>query len=50
MRRSSLEFGEILELAPQIDLEIGGFEMGEIDVLLDGRGGDQEDEFPSIDH
>jgi hypothetical protein len=45
----SLEFGEILELAPQIDLEIGGFEMGEIDVLLDGRGGDEEDEFPSID-
>ena len=45
----SLEFSEILELAPQIDLEISGFEMGEIDVLLDGRGGDQEDELPAID-
>jgi hypothetical protein len=33
----ALEFSEILELAPQIDLEVTGFEMGEIDVLLDGR-------------
>ena len=45
----ALEFSEILELAPQIDLEISGFEMGEIDVLLDGRGLDQEDELPPID-
>jgi DNA methylase/ParB/Sulfiredoxin domain len=45
----ALEFSEILELAPSIDLEISGFEMGEIDVLLDGRGLDQEDELPSID-
>ncbi len=45
----SLEFSEILELAPQIDLEISGFEMGEIDILLSGGGLDQEDELPPID-
>jgi hypothetical protein len=45
----ALEFSEILELAPQIELEISGFEMGEIDVLVDGRGLDQEDELPPID-
>jgi DNA modification methylase len=45
----ALEFSEILELAPQIDLEVSGFETGEIDILLDGRGGDQEDELPPID-
>ena len=45
----ALEFSELLELAPQIDLEITGFEMGEIDILLDGSGIEQEDELPSID-
>jgi DNA modification methylase len=45
----ALEFSEILDLAPQIDLEITGFEMGEIDVLLDDRGLDQEDELPIVD-
>jgi DNA methylase/ParB/Sulfiredoxin domain len=45
----ALEFSELLELAPQIDLEVSGFEMGEIDVLLDGRGLEQEDELPPID-
>ena len=45
----ALEFSEILELAPQIDLEVSGFEMGEIDVLLDGSGLEQEDELPPID-
>ena len=40
----SLEFSDLLELDPQIDLEVSGFEIGEIDVLLDGRGVDQEDE------
>ena len=33
-----LEFSEILELAPQLDLEVTGFEMGEIDVILDDDG------------
>src|SRR5262249_34080986 len=45
----ALEFSEILELAPEIHLEVTGFEMGEIDVLLDDGGLDQEDEFPEID-
>jgi hypothetical protein len=45
----ALEFSELLELAPQIDLEVSGFEMGEIDILLDGRGLEQEDELPQID-
>jgi DNA modification methylase len=41
----AVEFSEILEVEPQIDLEITGFEMGEIDGL-DGDGSDQEDELP----
>src|SRR5262245_10958113 len=45
----ALEFSEILELAPQIDLETSGFEIGEIDVLLDGRGADEEDALPKIE-
>jgi DNA modification methylase len=45
----ALEFSEILELAPQIDLEVSGFEMGEIDFFLDGRGLDQEDALPEVD-
>jgi hypothetical protein len=45
----ALEFSEILELAPQIDLEVSGFEMGEIDFFLDGRGLDQEDELVEVD-
>ena len=44
-----LEFAEILELAPQIDLEASGFEMAEIDILLDGNGIDEEDCLPPID-
>jgi DNA modification methylase len=45
----ALEFSKILELAPQIDLEISGFEMGEIDLLLDRSGLDQDDALPPID-
>lgn len=45
----ALEFSEVLELAPQIELEVSGFEMGEIDILLDGSGIEQEDELPPID-
>ena len=45
----SLEFSDILELEPQIDLEVSGFEIGEIDSLLDGGGLDQEDELPQIE-
>ena len=45
----SLEFSDLLELDPQVDLEVTGFEIGEIDVLLGGHGVDQEDELPEID-
>jgi hypothetical protein len=45
----ALEFSGILELAPQIDLEVSGFAMGEIDFHLDGRGLDQEDEWVAVD-
>jgi hypothetical protein len=45
----AVEFSEILEVEPQIDLEITGFEMGEVDVLLDDGGIDQEDELPETD-
>ena len=44
-----LEFSDILELAPQLDLELTGFEMGQIDDLVDGDGLDQEDEVPPIE-
>jgi ParB-like chromosome segregation protein Spo0J len=43
----ALEFSEILELAPQSDLEVTGFEIGEIDLVLDGGG--QDDELPPLD-
>jgi DNA methylase/ParB/Sulfiredoxin domain len=44
----SCEFCEILELEPQIDLADSGFEIGEIDLLLDDHGLDQEDELPPM--
>jgi len=45
----AIEFSEILELAPEIGLEGSGFEMGEIDSLLDNGGLNQKDELPPID-
>jgi DNA modification methylase len=45
----TVEFSELLELAPDMSLEISGFEMGEIDRLLDDSGVDQEDELPPLD-
>ena len=45
----SLEFSDLLELDPLIDLEVSGFEVGEIDVLGDGHGLDQEDDVPEIE-
>jgi DNA methylase len=44
-----LELSDLLELEPKIDLEVSGFEMGEIDVLLDGHGVDEEDDLPTIE-
>jgi DNA modification methylase len=46
LKTLALEFSDILELDPQIELEVTGFEMGEIDVLLDGDGADEEDVLP----
>jgi hypothetical protein len=42
----TLEFSDILEMDPTIDLQITGFETGEIDVSLDGASIDEEDELP----
>ena len=42
----TLEFSDLLEMNPRIDLQITGFEVGEIDVSLDGAGADEEDELP----
>ena len=42
-----LEFSDILEMDTTIDLQITGFEMGEIEVALDGAGVDEEDELPA---
>jgi hypothetical protein len=42
----TLEFSDILEMDPTIDLQITGFEVGEIDVSLDGARADEEAEPP----
>ena len=44
----ALEFSDILELAPQVELELSGFEIGEVDFLLDGSGLDEEDDLPKL--
>jgi 16S rRNA G966 N2-methylase RsmD len=44
----AVEFSDLLELSPLIELEVSGFEMGEIDALLDDGGIGQEDELPEI--
>jgi hypothetical protein len=46
----SLEFSDILQIDPQIELEITGFESGEIESLLGGSGIDQEDELPGVEN
>jgi len=45
----ALEFSDNLELAAQSELELSGFEIAEIDGLLDGGGLDEEDEMPRVD-
>ena len=45
----ALELEEILIQAPQSDLELTGFEPGEIDFALDGCGADEEDEVPQVE-
>ena len=44
-----LEFSDLLEFDAQIDLEASGFEIGEIDGLLDDQGLDQEDDLPQVE-
>jgi DNA modification methylase len=44
-----LEFSDILSLDTNIDLQISGFEMGEIDIRLRASPDDEEDEIPRID-
>ncbi len=46
----SLEFSDLLELEPQLDLEVSGFEIGEIDIHLGDKGIDEEDDLPKIDN
>ena len=43
----TLEFNEILELDSSFDLQISGFEMGEIDFSLAGLDADEEDAVPA---
>ena len=43
-----LEFADILEIDPQNDLRLSGFEMGEIDMALGGGADDEEDELPKL--
>lgn len=45
----SLEFEDLLQLDPEFDLTLTGFDMGEIDVFLAGDAAEEEDEVPEID-
>jgi DNA modification methylase len=42
-----LEFSDILEISSESDLRISGFEMGEIDVAIEGPSIDEEDNLPA---
>jgi hypothetical protein len=43
----AIELSEVLQLEPDIDLKITGFELGEIETLFDA--GEEQDELPPID-
>jgi DNA modification methylase len=45
----ALEFSDILELEGDIDLQISGFEIAEIDALLEADDAEEEDEIPVLD-
>ena len=45
----SVEFSDIMQLDQTFDLTLTGFEMGEIDVLLDGSNEEEEPPVPDID-
>jgi hypothetical protein len=42
-----MEFEAILAIDSKIDLEISGFEMGEIDVAVSAGSDDEEDPLPA---
>ena len=44
-----LEFSDILEISSETDLRISGFEMGEIDGVVEGPSSDEEDDLPALD-
>jgi DNA modification methylase len=45
----TLEFSDILEIDVYADLQISGFEMGEIDVAFARGAGDEEDDLQALD-
>jgi DNA modification methylase len=45
----TLEFSDILEIDVHADLQISGFEMGEIDVAFARGAGDEEDDLQALD-
>ena len=45
----ALEFSDIVEIDCDVDLQLGGFEMGEIDVALGPSANDEEDALPPLD-
>ena len=46
----SLELSDILQIDSQVEVEITGFESGEIEGLMGGSGIDQEDELPEVEN
>jgi len=44
-----LEFSDVFQISGDTDLQITGFEMGEIDVAVAGSEGDEEDDLPVRD-
>jgi DNA modification methylase len=45
----SLEFSEILQTDPNIEIKSSGFEVGETDSILSGNGADEEDDLPVVE-
>jgi DNA modification methylase len=45
----ALEFADILEIGIDVDRQLSGFEMGEIDVAFARCAGDEEDDLPPLD-
>ena len=45
----TLEFADILEIDTDVDLQLSGFEMGEIDVAFARSAGDEEDDLQALE-